>query len=221
MTSLILFLALQELLTPGELVLAEMARDTTPALLKEAAEIYRYPASEAEKAALFDAIGRATKDKRIKVKVAALLALAETGNADAGALLEPHLREKNPSAEEKQVLLTAVDAVGRLKIGSLVPSLMQLAKSSKDLTVADQALLALGKFHDTNSRERKALVEKVLALAKTLKRNRGRWRRLSAPALRCLQLLTGMRLSTVELFAGWWKVAKERKDPFTPSADGA
>jgi HEAT repeat protein len=217
----LLLLALQELLTPGEIVLAELARDPTPVLLKEAAEIYRFPYSEAERAALFEAIGRASKDKRIKVRVAALLALAETGNEKAGPLIEPHLREKNPSPEEKQVLLTAVDAVGRLKISSLIPSLMQLAKSSKDMTVADQALLAIGRFHDSNPRERKALVEKVLALAKSLKRSRGRWRRLSAPTLRCLQLLTGMQLNTVELFAAWWKVAKEKKDPFTPSADGS
>ena len=214
MISIVLLLALQELLTPGEVVLAALALDPTPALLKEAAEIYRYPTSDAERQALFEAVGRATKDKRIDVRVAALRALSAMGDPKAGALLEPHLREKNPSPEEKQVLLTAVDAAGRLKLSSLVPSLLQLAKGSKDPTVADQALLALGRFHDTNARERRSLVEKVLQLAHTLARDRRRWRRLRPPALRCLQLLTGQKLNSVELFAAWWKVAKDSKTPF-------
>jgi HEAT repeat protein len=214
MTSLILLLALQELLTPGEFVLAELARDPTPALLREAAELHRYPASPEEKEALFAAIAKATKDKRVAVRVAALLALAETGDARAGALFEPHLRDLAPDPEEKQVVLTAIEAVGRLRLESLVPALLNLAKSSRDMTVADEALLALGGFAGSNPRERKALVEKVLALARTLKRDRRRWRRLSAPALRSLQLLTGMRLATLDLFTEWWKVAKDEKDPF-------
>jgi len=217
MASLLLFLALQELMTPGEVVLAELARDPTPALLREAAEIHRYPASMEEKEALFAAIAQATKDKRADVRVAALLALAETRDPRAGALFEPHLRELDPSPEEKQVVLTAIEAVGRLRLESLIPSLLRLAKDSRDPTVADESLLALGAFGASNSRERKALVEKVLALARTLKRDRRRWHRLSAPALRSLQLLTGMRLSTLDLFSEWWKVAKEEKDPFPPT----
>ena len=63
-------------------------------------------------------------------------------------------------------------------------------------------------------RERKALVDKALALAKSMKRNRRRWRRMRAPALRCLQLLTGLKLNSVDLFAEWWKVAKDSKEPF-------
>lgn len=216
MTSVLLLFALQELLTPGEQVLAELAREPTPALLREAAELHRYPASKEEQEALFEAIAKATKDKRPKVRVAALLALTETGDSRAGALIEPHLRELDPSAEEKQVVLTAIEAAGRLHLESLVPSLLQLAKNSRDMTVADESLLALGAFAGSNSRERKALVEKVLGLARALKRDRRRWRRLSAPALRSLQLLTGMRLSTLDLFSEWWKLAKEEKDPFPP-----
>jgi len=210
-SALLLLLALE---TPGEVVLAELAKDRTPALLQEAAELHRYPASKDEKEKLFQAIGAATSDSRIEVKVAAILALAETGDARAGALLEPFLRETSPSREEKRVVLTAIEAVGRLKLDGLVTSLLGLAKGSRDMTVADEALLALGAFRDRNPRDRKALVERVLSLAKSLKRDRRKWRRLSAPALRSLQLLTGRRLSTLRLFEEWWDVAKERPDPF-------
>ncbi|MEM8883464.1 MAG: HEAT repeat domain-containing protein [Planctomycetota bacterium] len=216
--SLLLLLDLQ---TPGEEVLAALAKQPTPALLKEAAEIYRYPTSEAEATRLFEAAGAATKQADPVVRVAALRALASMGDPKAEIYLEPFLRQKNPKPDEKQALLTAIDAVGRLRIGSLIPSLLALAKTSKDPTVADQALLALGAYAESNMRERKRLVDQVLALAQSLQRNRGRWRRLRPPALRSLQLLTGQRLSSVELFAGWWKVAKERKDPFTPSSAGS
>jgi len=221
MASLLLLLALGDLRTPGEVVLEELAREPTPALLREAAQLYRYPASPEEREKLFTAIGAATKDRSAEIRVAALLAVAETGDGRAGALLEPHLREGNPSAEEKQVVLTAIEAAGQLRIESLVNALLNLAKGSRDMTVADESLLALGAFHDTSTRERKALFERVLGLAKALERDKRKWRRLAAPALRSLQLLSGKRLSTLDLFTEWWKVAKEEKDPFTPARDGS
>ena len=228
MRSLLLFLATlvsaEELRTPGEEVLAALAeasdseaRDweaSTVLLLREASDVYRYPASEKEAAALFAAIGAATRSKSRKVQVAALRALGSMRNPKAAVFIEPFLREKNPKPEERDALFTAIDATGRLRIGSLIPSLLALAKGGKDPTVADLALLAIGRFAESNSRERKALIEKTLALARSLQRNKRRWNRLRAPALRCLQMLTGQRLNSVDLFADWWKVAKEARDPF-------
>jgi len=208
-----------ELLTPGEEVLRALReaddddRDKIM-LLREATQIFRYPASEKEAAALFAEAGKATRSKRSEVRVAAIRAVASMGAPKAASLIEPFLREKDPTPEERPALLMAIEAAGRLHDATLIPSLLALAKTGKDPTIADQALLALGAYHELTNRERKALVDKALALAKSMKRNRRRWRRMRAPALRCLQLLTGLKLNSVDLFAEWWKVAKDAKEPF-------
>ncbi|MHC4952425.1 MAG: HEAT repeat domain-containing protein [Planctomycetota bacterium] len=212
-----------DLLTPGEEVLRELAEQAEDeramvALLREASDIYRYPAAPSEATALFGAVGKATRSKSAVVRVAALRALASMGDPKAAAFVEPFLREMKPKPEERPALLTAIEAAGRLHVTTLVPPLLALAKSGQDPTVADQALLALGRFSVLPVRERKSLVDKVLALSKSLKRNRRRWRRLAAPALRSLQLLTGKKLNSVELFADWWKVARESKDPFAANS---
>lgn len=220
--TLLLFAAVvsaEELRTPGEEVLAalvEQKQDEAAmvSLLREASDIYRYPASAKEADALFAAAGKATQSKNRKVQVAAVSALAAMGDPKAAVFIEPFLREKNPKPEERAALFTAIDATGRLRVASLIPSLLSLAKAGKDPTVADLALLALGRFAQSNSRERKALIDKALGLSRSLQRNKRRWNRLRAPALRCLQMLTGQRLNSVDLFADWWKVAKERPDPF-------
>lgn len=209
----------EELSTPGEEVLRELA-DTPDddrakiALLREATELYRYPASEKEAQALFEAAGKATRSKNAEVRLAAVRAVASMGHPKAAALIEPFLREKNPKPEERPALLSAIEAAGRLHDPTLIPSLLALAKSGKDPTIADQALLALGRFHALPMRQRKALVDKALDLTKSMARNRRRWSRMRAPGLRCLQLLTGQKLNSVDLFIDWWKVAKDRKDPF-------
>jgi len=211
--------AAEELLTPGEEVLralesaAEGSREQI-ALLREATELYRYPATAAEAEALFAAAGKATRSKNPEVRLAAVRAISSMGGAKAAAIIEPFLRETAPSPEERPALLTAIQAAGRLHAPTLIPSLLALAKSGKDPTIADQALLALGQFHKLPVRERKALVEKVLALTKSMSRNRRKWNRMRAPGLRCLQMLTGHKLNSVDLFAEWWKVAKDQKNPF-------
>lgn len=211
--------AAEDLLTPGEEVLRALAdagdddRDKID-LLREATELYRYPASAAEAEALFEAAGKATRSKNAEVRLAGVRAVASMGGPKAAALIEPFLRELNPKPDQRPALLTAIQAAGRLHVPTLVPSLMALAKSGKDPTIADQALLALGQYHKLSNRERKALVDKVLALTKSLSRNRRRWNRLRAPGLRCLQLLTGRKLNSVELFADWWKIARDAKQPF-------
>jgi len=208
-----------ELLTPGEEVLRALAkaadddRDKVD-LLREATELYRYPASKKEAASLFEAAGKATRSKNPYVRLAAVRAVASMGDPRAAALIEPFLREKDPTPEERPGLLAAIEASGRLHVATLIPPLLALAKSGKDPTIADQALLALGRFHALPTRERKSLMDKVLVLAKSMQRSRRRWNRMRAPALRCLQLLTGRKLNSVDLFVDWWKVAKDRKQPF-------
>ena len=214
-----LLLLFADLQTPGEELLAALKQKATPELLKQAGELYRFPGSKEEAQALFDAACAATKASDAPVRIAALRALATMGDPRAAEFIEPFLREKNPDASEKKVVLTAIEAAGRLRVGALVSSLLNLAKGAKDMTVADEALLALGAFHQATIRERKQLVDRVLLLSQSLKRSRRKWNRLRPPALRSLQLLTGQRMNNVEQFAEWWALAKSRKDPFIPRED--
>ena len=112
------------------------------------------------------------------------------------------------------MMLAAVQAAGRLRAQSLVPRLRELARKSANMTVADQAFMALSEFCRAPIPVRKKVTEGVLADCQSLTRNKRRWRRLRAPGLRALQRLIGRRMNSVGQFAAWWKVAKTRKDPF-------
>ena len=209
----------QELLTPGEQVIRELraALDKpddarAAALLFELGEIYRYPASEAEAASLLALAVEAARSKRPRVVVAALEALAETGAPAARTHLEPFLRTVRKG--EERIVLAAVRAAGRLRAPSLIPYLLHLGKGSPDLTIADQALRALGAFCKSDAAIRRRVTRETLALCQSLARKRGRWNRLRAPGLRALQRLTARKLNSLQMFSDWWRQAKTRKNPF-------
>jgi hypothetical protein len=216
----------QELLTPGEQVLRELraalaAGQAEPciALLGEIGELARYPASAAEAAALLRAAADATRDKNQTVVVAALRALGATGVPAAGAHIEPFLRAAKPPAGQEAAMAAAVRAAGRLRLAAHVPALLKLAHKCPDLTVAEQALHALGGFCAAAAGSRKHVTGKVLEVCQSLSRRRARWRRLRAPGLRALQRLTGRKLNRVDQFAAWWSYAKTLRDPFAPAGD--
>jgi hypothetical protein len=111
-------------------------------------------------------------------------------------------------------MVAAVQAAGRLRLPAHVPALSKLAHKCPDLTVAEQALRALGEFRAAGRALRKSVTGKVLEVCESLRRRRSRWRRLRAPGLRALQRLTGRRLNRVSQFADWWAYAKTLSDPF-------
>jgi len=208
-----------DLLTPGEQVLAELdaalaAADAERAvpLLREVGGLYRYPASADEAAALLKLAGRATRADDVAIARAAVEALGETHSKDAAPFLDPFLRGGDPA-----LMVSAVQAAGRLRLTSHIPALLKLAHKGSDLTVADQALGALGEYCAAHKGVRKGVTDKLLSTSRSLRGNRKRWRRLRAPAIRSLQRLTGQRMNSVQMFTDWWKVAKTRKDPFTSS----
>ncbi len=211
----------QELLTPGEQVLRELraARtagetDRCVALLGEIGALYRYPASADEAAALLRAAAEATRHPDQAVVVAALGALGATGAPAAGAFVEPFLRMARPAAGQEQAMVAAVRAAGRLRLQAHVAALLKLAHKCPDLTIAEQALHALGGFCTAGTAQRKQVTGKVLDLCQSLRRRHARWRRLRAPGLRALQRLTGRRLNRVSQFADWWGYAKTLREPF-------
>jgi HEAT repeat protein len=205
-----------ELLTPGEQVqrelsdaLAKRRFDDAVRLLGEVGGLYRYPASQVEARALLALAASATRSESPAVAQAALRAVGGTGAEEAAAILKPFLRSRDPLA------LSAVQAAGRLRHESLIPPLLDLAKSAADATVADQALFSLGAYASSPPSVRRRVTERVLSLCQSISRNRQRWRRLRAPGLRALQRLMGRRLNSVQQFTDWWKFAKGKKDPFT------
>lgn len=214
-------LVAQELLTPGEQVLRDLhaaraAGDTERcvALLGEIGALYRYPASADEAAALLRAAADATRHPHQAVVIAALSALGATGAPAAGAFVEPFLRTARPTADQQRTMVAAVRAAGRLRLQAHVASLLKLAHKCPDLTVAEQALHALGGFCASDTSQRKQVTGKVLETCHSLRRRRARWRRLRAPGLRALQRLTGRKLNRVSQFADWWGYAKTLRDPF-------
>jgi hypothetical protein len=143
-----------------------------------------------------------------------LRALGATGAPAAGAHIEPFLRAARPAAGQERAMVAAVRAAGRLRLQAHVPALLKLAQKCPDLTVAEQALHALGGFCTVSSAQRKQVTGKVLEVCQSLRRRRARWRRLRAPGLRALQRLTGRKLNRVSQFADWWGYAKTQRDPF-------
>jgi hypothetical protein len=95
-----------------------------------------------------------------------------------------------------------------------VAPLVKLATKSSHLTVAEQAFLALGEWCREPDGARKQAVEKVLSAANSTRRQRSRWNRLRAPALRALQRLCGRKLNSYDMFLAWWKHAKTTRKPF-------
>ncbi|MHC4958608.1 MAG: hypothetical protein ACYTGN_09540 [Planctomycetota bacterium] len=208
----------QELKTPGEQVLTELqaalqAGDAKASgrLLGEVGGLYRFPASKREAAALLELAGRAAGHKDPVIAGAALRALGDTRAPKAVEWIKPLLRAK---AGEEQRTIAAVQAAGRLRSGTLVAPLADLAKTAGNLVLAGQAYLALGEYADAPTDLRKRVADKTLALCGLAERNRKRWRHLRAPGLRALQRLMGRRLNRVEQFEDWWKFAKARKDPW-------
>ncbi len=210
-----------ELLTPGEAVLKDLTKalakdDQTTAIarLREIGDLYRYPASPAEAKRLLDAAAKAARSPRPRIAVAALRALGRTRSAAAAAHISAFLKAPSQIPAGVPALVAAVQAAGRLRQSSLYPPLLRLAKSAGDKTVADQALFALGEFGRSDPTMRRKVFEQVLNLCPALMRGRARWRRLRAPTLRALQVLSGRRLNSVAMFRDWWRVAKERRNPF-------
>jgi hypothetical protein len=211
----------QELLTPGEQVLRDLRValkagkvEQCVALLGEVGELHRFPASADEAKALLRAAADATRDRNQTVVVAALGALGATGAPAAGAHIEPFLRAARPAAGQERAMVAAVRAAGSLRLQAHVPALLKLAHKCPDLTVAEQALHALGGYCASASAPRKQVTGKVLDVCQSLRRRRARWRRLRAPGLRALQRLTGRKLNRVGQFADWWAYAKTLRDPF-------
>ena len=214
-------LAAQELLTPGEQVLrdlrAALAREDEKqcvALLREVGGLYRYPASPAEAKALLGLAGEAARARNTAIAVAALHALGETRAPSSAALIEPHLRSLKPAAGQERVVLAAVQAAGKLRRASFLPALSRLAQKCSDLTIADQAFVALGAFRAAAPALRKQATEKVLEACRFTSRRRARWNRLRAPGLRALQRLTGRKLNSLGQFADWWRYARTLPDAF-------
>jgi hypothetical protein len=200
-------LAAEELLTPGEQVMRELetalAVSDGPAaarLLAEVGEIFRHPASPEEARALLAAAGAATRSRIASVQAAALRAVGATGAPEGAALVEPFLRSLDVEKGAEPTVFAAVEAAGLLHPAPLVPALLRLAQGSPNLTLADQALVALGGYRDAPPDLRRQVAEKVLDLCDSMSRQRPRWQRLRAPGLRALQLLTGKKLNSVEMF---------------------
>lgn len=207
-----------DLLTPGEQVLFELRAalaagnaDAAKKLLTEVGGLYRYPASQDEARALLALAAEAARHKNPVIARAALHAVGATGAPEGAAVLKTYLRSKSPLA------MAAVQAAGRLRHDSLIPLLLDLAKTSADKTTADQALFALGEYCGAAVGVRKRVTERVLSLCQSISRNRRRWRRLRAPGLRALQRLMGRRLNSVQQFSDWWRFRKSAKDPFSAS----
>jgi len=213
--------AAQALLTPGEQVERELTRalaagdeSAATALLHELGPLYHYPASEQEARDLLTLATNATRSKQPAVVEAALRALGKTGAPQAAGVVSGYLRKTKPRREERAIVLAAVAAAEEMRSPALAAPLLQLAKTSTDSTVADQALLALGSYCSSPANLRLDLAGKTLDAARALKRERKRWRRLRAPALRALQRLMGRRINSLDQFGDYFKVLKERKRPF-------
>ena len=215
-------LAVEELKTPGEQVLDELRAalasgetGRAEALLTEAGELYAWPATKGERDRLFDALAAATRSDRPSIQCAALRALGATGAPKAAELVEPFLRDLKTDAGGEAATIAAIQAAGQIRDRSLVAPLVKLATKSNQLTAADQAFLALGEWSRDSDSARKQVIEKVLSAANSTRRNRSRWNRLRAPALRALQRLCGRKLNSYEMFLDWWKHAKTLRKPFS------
>jgi len=213
-----------ELLTPGEQLLAELAAaraagDAARAvpLLRELVALHEWPASPAEGERLFQAAVDATRDPLPAIRSEALASLGAIGDPKAGDVVAEFLKEKAADATEEGVVIAASRAAGRLRIASLIPPLLRLAQESRNAVVAEQALFALGEFAASGDSTRKNVIDRILPLAQALSRQRERWIRLRAPALRCLQQVTGKRLNSLQQFADWWKWARTQREPFAGS----
>jgi len=211
----------EELLTPGEAVLRELARaraagdhETAVERLREVGDLYRYPASEAEAKRLLEAAADAARAEELRVAVAAWRALGRTRSAAAAEHVARALKTPRLIPAGTPALVAAVQAAGRIRHRSLYPPLLRLAKSGRHPTVSDQALFALGEYGRSDPSMRRKVFEEVLDLCPSLMRSRKRWRRLRAPALRALQILSGRRMNSVAMFEDWWNAAKSRPDPF-------
>lgn len=207
-----------DLLTPAEQVLKELRTaltagdaDAAKQLLTEVGGLYRYPANRDEARALLALAAAAARDKDPAIARAALQAVGATGAPEGAAVLKSHLRSKSPLA------LAAVQAAGKLRHETLIPLLLDLARTSADLTTADQALFALGEYCGAAVDVRKRVTERVLPLCQSISKNRNRWRRLRAPGLRALQRLMARRLNSLQQFFDWWRFRKGSKDPFSAS----
>lgn len=211
----------EPLRTPGEQVLDEL-RDglakgeqaRVVALLAEAGELYAWPASNRERDQLFEAMVNGTRAPQAAIRCAALGALGRCGGSKAAEQVEPFLRELKTGAENEAVAIAAIRASGRIRHRSLVAPLVKLAQKSSHLTVADQAFFALGEWRHEPDGVRKQVVEKVLSAANSIRRDRRRWNRLRAPALRALQRLCDRKLNSYGMFLDWWKHAKTTRTPF-------
>ena len=201
------WIALTAVLVLGACRSAESPRGAAQAIAPVHAEV-----ATAEAKALLDLAAKAARHKNPAIAHAALQAVGATRAPEGAAILKPYLRSKEPLA------LAAVQAAGKLRHDTLIPSLLDLAKTSSNLTAADQALFALGAYCDSALAVRKRVTERVLSLCQSISRNRKRWRRLRAPGLRALQRLMARRLNSLQQFSDWWKFRKGSKNPFSASA---
>jgi hypothetical protein len=220
-------LAAEELRTPGEEVLAELeaalrSGDSARAvaLLAEAAEIHAYPASAEEARRLLAAAAQASASRDLATAAAALRALGAMGDEAAVPHVEFFLRELSCPPGEEPLRVEAVRAAGRLAAPALLAPLVNLARRGGNVTLAEQAFLALGEYARAPAALRAQAVERTLDAASALSRapakEEARARRLRPAALRALQRLAGVPLSSVEQYEVYWAAAKRRKDPFAP-----
>jgi len=184
-------------------------------LLGEVGGLYRFPATRAEAAALLALAGRATHSTDPAIAAAALRAVGETGASEAVELLKPFLRARTG---QRLQATAAIRAAGTLRRPALVAPLVDLAKTSSDLVLADQALLALGEYCRAETAMRKRVTDRTLSICSATRKNRRRWRRLRAPGLRALQRLVGRRLNSVPQFADFWRFRKAQRDPFATAS---
>jgi hypothetical protein len=218
--------AAQDLLTPGEQVLRELRLalslgkpDDAVRLLGEVGGLARYPASPEEARALVELAGKATARKHGRtVVLSALQALGEAALPEGAEYLLPFLQSVKPRPEEREFTLIAVRSAGLLRSPRLLIRLVELARKSPDVTLADQALAALSEYRSAPVDLRRQVTDKVLEICQSISRRRDRWRRLRAPGLRALQRLVGRRLNSVAQFALWWKAVRDAEDPFSAAA---
>jgi hypothetical protein len=219
--------AAEELLTPGEQVLRELRlalslgrSEEAVRLLAEVGGLVRYPASPKEALALVELSGKATARKHGQaVNLGALRALGEAERPEGAPFLVPFLQSVKPRPEDRELVFAALRSAGLVRSPRLVARLVELARKSPDLTLADQALMALSEYRSAPVDLRRRVTDKVLEICQSTSRRSLRWARLQAPGLRALQRLIGRRLNSVPMFQAWWKAVRDRKDPF--SAAGA
>jgi hypothetical protein len=218
-----------------EALVAEHAKGDAEAALAEDAKAVVALHKEAGgedpcRARLVKVLGTLVRERSQAVRQAAILAIGETRDQEAGKLLKPFLRPVTQGAVPP-LLEPAIRAAALAPHDSLVEPLLEVVEDSKALGVAAAAMESLGAFGECKRKRTKILEDLVKTVERVrpggpqrgkenqtnpdapLGNNQGssaseRWNALAPVLPKALNQLTGQKFLSHE---DWFAIVKENK----------